>query len=200
MFLRIFAASFIAVAALQWTTIRPFLGLPDYRGCDARGYNDDRYLAFCDNSYGAYDAGGIYLDLESVQKSIRAADVVILGNSRDQCRSLLRRESVAAGQTGDGSGRDGVFPVPAAASEAASHALLLERVAECVADRLLRGSRHDRISLASERSVDHLWPSVKAIPGRTFRRWVGSRRRTSGCCCDGVPECDRNFGRMRHLD
>jgi len=82
MFLRIFAASFIAVAALQWTTIRPFLGLPDYRGCDARGYNDDRYLAFCDNSYGAYDAGGIYLDLESVQKSIRAADVVILGNSR----------------------------------------------------------------------------------------------------------------------
>ncbi len=82
MFLRIFAASFIVVAALQWTAIRPFLGLPDYRGCDARGYNDDRYLAFCDNSYGAYDAGGIYLDLESVQKSIRAADVVILGNSR----------------------------------------------------------------------------------------------------------------------
>ena len=82
MFLRACAVGFIAVAAVQWTTIRPLLSLPDYRGCDARGYDDDHYLAFCDNSYGAYDSGGIYLDLESAQKSIWAADVVILGTSR----------------------------------------------------------------------------------------------------------------------
>jgi hypothetical protein len=82
MFFRFLAAGFVLMAALQWTSIRPLVGFPNYRGCDARGYDDDHYLAFCDNSYGAYDAAAIYLDLESVQKSIRAANVIILGNSR----------------------------------------------------------------------------------------------------------------------
>jgi hypothetical protein len=54
--------------------------------CQAGGYSDDRYLAYCNGAnYADYEHGAFYFDLEpSAQKFARNADVLFLGNSRLQ--------------------------------------------------------------------------------------------------------------------
>jgi hypothetical protein len=54
--------------------------------CPANEYSADRYLAYCHgDNYGDYEHGAVYFDLEpSVQKFVRRADILFLGNSRLQ--------------------------------------------------------------------------------------------------------------------
>ena len=54
--------------------------------CQATGYTSDTYLAYCDaNSYGDYDHGAFWFDLEpAAERSAATADVLFLGNSRMQ--------------------------------------------------------------------------------------------------------------------
>jgi hypothetical protein len=55
-------------------------------GCQADGYNADRYIGYCDASgYGDYEHGAIWFGLEpSAQSFAKDADVLFLGNSRGQ--------------------------------------------------------------------------------------------------------------------
>jgi hypothetical protein len=60
--------------------------LTSIAACTADGYRGDTYLAYCDASrYGSFEHGALYLSLvpEAV-RNLRAADVVMLGNSRTQ--------------------------------------------------------------------------------------------------------------------
>jgi hypothetical protein len=54
--------------------------------CQADGYSADRYLAYCNGAnYADYEHGAFQFNLEpSVQKSVRNADVLFLGDSRLQ--------------------------------------------------------------------------------------------------------------------
>jgi hypothetical protein len=54
--------------------------------CQATGYGRDRYLSYCQaTSYGDYDHGAIWYDLEPVvDDAATGADVLFLGNSRMQ--------------------------------------------------------------------------------------------------------------------
>jgi hypothetical protein len=54
--------------------------------CQANGYGSDRYLAYCNvDGYGEYDHGALWFDLEpKARAAARKADVVFLGNSRQQ--------------------------------------------------------------------------------------------------------------------
>lgn len=54
--------------------------------CQADGYNNDRYIAYCNGAhYAEYEHGAFYFDLEpSVQSFAREADVLFLGSSRLQ--------------------------------------------------------------------------------------------------------------------
>jgi hypothetical protein len=54
--------------------------------CQADGYSVDRYVSYCNGeSYGDYDHGAFYFDLEpAAQQFAKDADVLFLGNSRLQ--------------------------------------------------------------------------------------------------------------------
>lgn len=54
--------------------------------CDARGYSDDAYLAYCQNeAFGDYEHAAYYRGLEPrAVAAARRADVILLGNSRMQ--------------------------------------------------------------------------------------------------------------------
>jgi hypothetical protein len=55
-------------------------------GCQAAGYGNDRYLAYCNTThYGDYDYGAFWFDLEPAAiDAARNAQVLFLGNSRMQ--------------------------------------------------------------------------------------------------------------------
>jgi hypothetical protein len=55
-------------------------------GCQADGYDADRYIGYCDASgYGDYEHGAIWFGLEpSAQRFAKDADVLFLGNSHAQ--------------------------------------------------------------------------------------------------------------------
>jgi hypothetical protein len=51
--------------------------------CPASGYTSDRYLSNCDTSYGDYEHGAFWFDLEpAAEMSAASADVLFLGDSR----------------------------------------------------------------------------------------------------------------------
>jgi hypothetical protein len=51
--------------------------------CPASGYTSDRYLASCETSYGDYEHGAFWFDLEpAAEMSAASADVLFLGDSR----------------------------------------------------------------------------------------------------------------------
>ena len=51
--------------------------------CPASGYTSDRYLASCETSYGDYEHGAFWFDLEpGAEMSAASADVLFLGDSR----------------------------------------------------------------------------------------------------------------------
>jgi hypothetical protein len=54
--------------------------------CQGSGYTSDTYLAYCDaTSYGDYDHGAFWFDLEpAADSSAASADILFLGNSRMQ--------------------------------------------------------------------------------------------------------------------
>src|SRR5262245_22071711 len=54
--------------------------------CPAEGYGSDRFLEYCQaDGYGDYDHGALLFGLEpEAEQSARDAEVVFLGNSREQ--------------------------------------------------------------------------------------------------------------------
>ena len=51
--------------------------------CPASGYTSDRYLSNCGTSYGDYEHGAFWFDLEpAAEMSAASADVLFLGDSR----------------------------------------------------------------------------------------------------------------------
>ncbi len=83
-----------ALLGLFW----PVIGIT---GCHGEGYRDDRFLAYCENTgYGDYEHGALYFDLEpEAVRNLRAADILIIGNSRAQVAfSTAAMDAYAAAQ------------------------------------------------------------------------------------------------------
>ena len=68
-----------ALLGLFW----PVIGITN---CHGEGYRADRFLAYCESTgYGDYEHGALYYDLEpEAITTLRAADILIFGNSRTQ--------------------------------------------------------------------------------------------------------------------
>jgi hypothetical protein len=68
-----------ALLGLFW----PVIGITN---CHGEGYSSDRFLAYCESTdYGDYEHGALYYDLEpEAIGALRAADILIFGNSRTQ--------------------------------------------------------------------------------------------------------------------
>jgi hypothetical protein len=83
-----------ALLGLFW----PVIGID---ACHGEGYRDDRFLAYCENTgYGDYEHGALYFDLEpEAVRNLRAADILIIGNSRAQVAfSTAAMDAYAAAQ------------------------------------------------------------------------------------------------------
>jgi hypothetical protein len=81
-YLYVMAIAATVMTALGCLTLWLYNVLP----CDWRGYMPGRYLAYCDaGEFGDYEHSALYFGTEpDATAHIRAADVVILGNSRAQ--------------------------------------------------------------------------------------------------------------------
>lgn len=76
----------LACIALPATLVEFFWPVIGITGCHGEGYQDDLYIAYCDSTgYGDYEHGALYFDLEpEAIRSLRAADILLVGDSRSQ--------------------------------------------------------------------------------------------------------------------